>query len=172
MALPAFHSHLLFVLLTNYFNLIIFILVSGQNVMSIFAEDTSKKTAAEYEKMFEALKMVVSFSLHCAALLCATICILFVLIENLKNKVSPTVTIVILVFILVFNLIAAILLLIYVPKNEEERSSLAGGTVSIIAALMVFFLVQAQGSIDKKKSPDGKPPSNSNESREYFAPPN
>ncbi|KAL6737168.1 hypothetical protein Aduo_010835 [Ancylostoma duodenale] len=142
MALVAVHSHLLFILLTTYFNLLIFVVVGGQKAFHIFAKGMPHKTAAQLEEQFEGIKVLISFSLHCATLICTILCVLFTTSDKIKTKMPPTVVIVILVFTFIFNLIAAILLIVYKPRDKEERQVLlAGGIVSGIAVLVVVGVV-------------------------------
>ncbi|EYC41134.1 hypothetical protein Y032_0581g280 [Ancylostoma ceylanicum] len=91
MALIAVHSHLLFVLLTTYFNLLVFVLVGGQKAFHIFAKGMSHRTAAQLEEQFEGIKVLISFSLHCATFICTVLCVLFTNAEKIKAKMPPTV---------------------------------------------------------------------------------
>ncbi|EYC41133.1 hypothetical protein Y032_0581g280 [Ancylostoma ceylanicum] len=143
MALIAVHSHLLFVLLTTYFNLLVFVLVGGQKAFHIFAKGMSHRTAAQLEEQFEGIKVLISFSLHCATFICTVLCVLFTNAEKIKAKMPPTVVVVILIFTFIFNLIAAILLVIYKQKDkgEERHVLLASGIVSGIAVLLVVGVV-------------------------------
>ncbi|VDK53072.1 unnamed protein product [Cylicostephanus goldi] len=71
----------------------------------------------------------MSCVLHCAALVCTIICILFNNIPKIRVKMPTIVVVVILVFAASFNAVAAILLFIYKPKDEKQEPVMLAAAV-------------------------------------------
>ncbi|CAJ0589835.1 unnamed protein product [Cylicocyclus nassatus] len=136
------HSHLLFILSTSYLLLIIFIFIGGLKTFEVLGGDTSGKTAEELGEQIQAILVLISFALHCAALVCTIICILFNNIPKIRVKMPTIVVVVILIFAASFNAIAAILLFIHKPKDEQQIPVMrAAAIVSSIATMFAIGLL-------------------------------
>ncbi|CAJ0589820.1 unnamed protein product [Cylicocyclus nassatus] len=131
------HSHLLFILATTYFHLLVFTFVGGLNAFSMIA-NTTAKTAEEVGEQMQSILVVGSFALHCAALVCAIVCILFNDVEKIRVKMPTIVVVVILTFTTSFNAVAALLLFLYRPKDQKEPIMLAAAVVSLLATLFAI----------------------------------
>ncbi|CAJ0603717.1 unnamed protein product [Cylicocyclus nassatus] len=142
MACVAFHSHILFVLLTVYINMTLFIFLSGKHILSLMTLNILNSTETVFFNDFQGLKLSISIFLHIFVIVFVFIAILLTIMDSL-NFVSRGVTIVILLYSSLFNLIGCVLLFIYKKTTVEMSKGIAGCAVlsAITAATTFFFAV-------------------------------
>ncbi|KAK6752344.1 hypothetical protein RB195_003643 [Necator americanus] len=139
MPCQAVHSQLLFVLLTCYCNLTFYLLLARQHSIHILSVNASEVSTKEVTMKVEGFKVFISLIIYILSILCIICCIMINNVDRMATKVPSAVIVAILIFVLLFNVMAMILLFIHNgPNNEKVTEIRACAILSTPTAVLIM----------------------------------
>ncbi|KJH48911.1 hypothetical protein DICVIV_04940 [Dictyocaulus viviparus] len=115
---------------------------AGQNALKLLiTSNITALTPEEVQMSFQGIKIVASFIIEVIMILCIITCVLIYNIDFLAKKLPTVVIIVILIFVVLFNIAELTILILYVTAHSQSDNDILGCTYVSGGSLFLTILV-------------------------------